>query len=304
MQIRILLAGLAATSLAALTACGSSSTNTGASTTSSAMSGMSAPMASGTSGTPSSSDGGMGGMPMSAGNGLATTVNGYTLTLTGPPMAGMAMPVTFTISKKGTPVTAFDPEQPKLMHFYLIRSDLSGFQHLHPTMNSTGTWSVTPAALSPGSYRIYTQFLPHADATAGALVVSQPATVAGTAVPPTTLPAPSATTSVDGYTLTLAGTPKAGVEAPLQITISKNGQPVTDLQPYLDTYAHVTAIRQGDLAFAHLHPNDTVTVTGDHGGPTLTINADLPEAGNYRMFVQFQTPGTLHTAAITITVMR
>jgi hypothetical protein len=302
MRTKIVLAGLAATSLAVVTACGSSSTNTGTSHANSALSNPSTPMSSGMVSTPSSSDAGMGGMPMSAGNGLAPTDNGYALTVTSQPMTGMAMPVTFTITKSGTPVTAFDPEQTKLMHFYLIRSDLSGFQHLHPTMNSTGTWSVTPAALSPGSYRIYTQFLPHADNAAGALVLSRPVTIAGSSEPSSTLPAPSTIAIVDGYTLTLAGTPKAGAETPLQINISKAGQPVTDLQPYLDTYAHVTAIRQGDLAFAHLHPTDTVT--GDHGGPTLTINADLPEAGNYRIFVQFQTAGTLHTAAITITVMR
>ena len=46
---------------------------------------------------------------------------------------------------------------------------------------------------------------------------------------------------------------------------SKGSKPVTDLQPYLDTYAHLTAFHEGDAAFAHLHP--TTKVTGDHGGP-------------------------------------
>lgn len=301
MRTRLMLAGLAATSIAVLSACSSRPTSSGASDAATSTPDMSSPMSSGMtmSTKPSSSD--MSGMPMSAGNGLAATVNGYILTLTSQPMTGMAMPVTFTISKNGKTITAFDPEQTKLMHFYLIRSDLSGFQHLHPTMNATGTWSVTPTELTAGSYRIYTQFLPRADAAGGALLTSRPVTITGPAPPSATLPAPSTTASVDGYTLTLTGTPKAGVETPLQIAISKNRQPVTDLQPYLDTYAHVTAIRQGDLAFAHLHPNDTVN--GDHGGPTLTVNADLPEAGTYRMFAQFQTAGSLHTAAITLTAI-
>jgi hypothetical protein len=39
----------------------------------------------------------------------------------------------------GRPVTAFEPEQTKLMHFYLIRSDLTGFQHIHPSMSPGGT---------------------------------------------------------------------------------------------------------------------------------------------------------------------
>jgi hypothetical protein len=82
------------------------------------------------------------------------------------------------------------------------------------------------------------------------------------------------------------------------VTISRNGAPVTDLEPYLDTYAHVTAIHQGDLAFAHLHPEGTLN--GDHGGPSLSFHAAMPEPGNYRMFVQFQTHAALHTAAITV----
>jgi hypothetical protein len=60
----------------------------------------------------------------------------------------------------------------------------------------------------------------------------------------------------------------------------------------------VTAVHAGDLAFAHLRPEGTVS--GDHGGPTLTVHARLPEPGNYRMFIQFQTDGTLHTAALTV----
>lgn len=237
-------------------------------------------------------------MPMPSGNGLSATVNGYTLNLHQTPMTGMSMPIRLTISKNGKPVTAFDPEQTKLMHLYLIRSDLTGFQHLHPTRAADGTWSVTPTTVVSGSYRAYAQFVPHADAPAGALVLSRPLTVAGNPAPTSPMPMPSNRGSIDGYTVTVAGAAKAGTVTPLKITITDNGAPVADLQPYLDTYAHVTAIHAGDLAFAHLHPNGTVS--GAHGGPTLTVNADLPAAGMYRMFVQFQTAGTLHTAAISI----
>jgi hypothetical protein len=184
------------------------------------------------------------------------------------------------------------------MHLYLIRSDLTGFQHLHPTMAADGTWSATPTTVVAGSYRAYVQFVPHADAAAGALVLSRPFTVAGTPAPTSPMPMPSDHGRVDGYTVTVAGAAKTGTATPLKITITKNGVPVTDLQAYLDTYAHVTAIHAGDLAFAHLHPNGTVS--GPHGGPTLSVNADLPASGMYRTFVQFQTDGVLHTAALTI----
>jgi hypothetical protein len=278
MRTRTLLTGLAAVSLTAVVACGSTSSHADHSTSS--MPGMDM-----------SHSGDSAGMSMPAGTGLATTSHGYTLALKTSPMAGIAMPATFTISKDGRAVTAFDPEQTKLMHLYLIRSDLTGFQHLHPTMSSDGTWSVTPTELESGSYRLYVQFLAHAHTAMGALVLSQAFTIDGAA---TSTPTP---TTVDGYRVRLDGTAKAGAESPLRITISKDGRPVTNLQPYLDTFAHVTAIRAGDLAFAHLHPSGRGSGLG---GPTLTVHADLPEPGRYRVFVQFQTAGTVRTAELTI----
>jgi hypothetical protein len=284
MRTRILLAGIATASITALAACGGGSDHAAHSS----MSGMSH----------SASPDGMGDMPMMSGAGLDPTTDGYTFTPKAMPMAGMAMPATFTITKNGKPVTAFTPEQTKLMHFYLIRSDLTGFQHLHPTMQPDGVWTVKPGELTAGKYRMYVQFIPRAAQSAGVLVLSRSFEVAGKAARPAVVSPPGDKVSVDGYTLTLAGMPKAGNESPLTITVEKNGRPVTDLQPYLDTYAHVTAFRKGNLAFAHLHP--TGKVNGARGGPELTLHADLPQPGRYRMFVQFQTAGQLHTAAFTI----
>ncbi|MFD0502698.1 hypothetical protein ACFQ0G_06690 [Streptomyces chiangmaiensis] len=87
---------------------------------------------------------------------------------------------------------------------------------------------------------------------------------------------------------------------PLTVHVSKDGKPVTDLQPYLGTYAHLTAFHQGDQTFAHLHP--TTEVDGDNGGPDLSFHAQLPTSGSWRLFLQFRTGGTLHTAALTLHV--
>jgi hypothetical protein len=140
------------------------------------------------------------------------------------------------------------------MHFYLIRSDLTRLQHVHPNKSPDGTWTAPTAAVPAGDYRTYVQFVPHADAAGDALTISTPVSVPGPSTAAAPLPAPSSTTNIVGYTVAINGTPVAGREAPPTISVSRDGQPVTDLQPYLDTYAHLTAIHQGDLAFAHLHP--------------------------------------------------
>ncbi|KPI06622.1 hypothetical protein OV450_3734 [Actinobacteria bacterium OV450] len=235
-------------------------------------------------------------------SGLSDSQDGYRLTSPERALAsGKPAAYRFTINgTDGKPVTAFALEQTQRMHFYAIRSDLTGFQHLHPVMAPDGTWTADLAALTPGTWRMFTSFTPDSGTGKGKdLVLSRTVTVPGS-VAETPLPAPAATAEADGYTITVKGQPMAGMAHPLTVSVSKDGKPVTDLQPYLDTYAHLTAFHEGDQAFAHLHP--TTRVTGDNGGPDLAFHAELPTAGNWRLFLQFQTGGKLHTAAMTLNV--
>ncbi|MFC1432513.1 hypothetical protein ACEZDB_17850 [Streptacidiphilus sp. N1-3] len=239
---------------------------------------------------------------MTSGDGLSATSGGYTLSSATTRLpAAKAFGYRFTIvGPDGRPVTGFAVDQTKRLHFYAIRSDLTGFQHVHPTMAADGTWTAPLAALSAGTWRLVATFTP--DSGSGKdtdFVLSRTVTVPGRAVD-TALPAASTRTTVDGYTVTLTGDLTAGMVHPLTVTVARGGTPVTDLQPYLDSYAHLTAFHQGDGAFAHLHP--TTAVTAGHGGPTLSFHAELTRPGDWRLFLQFQTAGTLHTAAVTVHV--
>ncbi|MFI6893613.1 hypothetical protein ACIBM4_05825 [Streptomyces sp. NPDC050256] len=289
-------AGTAAALALALAACGSS--NDGGSS----MPGMdhgSKPSAS-SSAKASPSMGDMPGMDhMVAGNGLSDSKDGYRLTSEDATLtAGKQAAYRFAVTgPNGKPVTDFAVDQTKRMHFYAIRSDLTGFQHIHPTMAADGTWTADLDALTVGSWRLFASFTPDSGAGKGnGFVLSRTVTVPGTE---TTTPLPAAA-EVDGYTVAVKGEPMAGMAHPMTVTVAKGGKPVTDLQPYLDTYAHLTAFHEGDTAFAHLHP--TTKANGDHGGPELSFNAELPTAGNWRLFLQFQTGGKLHTAALTLKV--
>ncbi|MGI5142376.1 MULTISPECIES: hypothetical protein [unclassified Streptomyces] len=293
----LLAAGTAAALAMTLTACGSSDD--------SAMPGMNhSTMPSVTPSTESSSPmGDMPGMnPAADGNGLSDAKDGYRLTSPDSTLdSGKRTPYRFTVDgPDGTPVTDFALDQTKRMHFYAVRSDLTGFQHLHPAMASDGIWTADLSSLTPGSWRMFTSFVPASGSAKGKdLVLSRTVTVPGSA-PKIPLPAAAGSAKADGYTVTLEGKPMAGMAHPLTARITKDGKPVTDLQPYLETYAHLTAFHEGDAAFAHLHP--TTEVNGDQGGPELSFHAALPTAGNWRLFVQFQTGGRLHTAALTLHV--
>ncbi|MEU1534128.1 hypothetical protein [Streptomyces fagopyri] len=292
-------AGTAAALALTLAACGSS--NDGSSSMPGMDHGARSSASASAKATPSMRD--MPGMDhMADGNGLSDNKDGYRLTSKDTTLAaGKQAAYRFTVNAPdGKPVTDFAVDQTKRMHFYAIRSDLTGFQHIHPTMAADGTWTADLDTLAPGAWRMSASFTPDSGAGKGtAFVLSRTVSVPGTETK-TPLPAAAKTVDVDGYTATVKGEPMAGMAHPMTVTVTKDGKPVTDLQPYLDTYAHLTAFHEGDTAFAHLHP--TTKVNGDHGGPELSFNAELPTSGNWRLFLQFLTGGKLHTAALTLNV--
>ncbi len=266
--------------------------------------GSSSPPSSGTShaGSSPGMSSAMPGMNMGGqGNGLASSVDGFTFASSISTLApGTAQDYRFRImGQAGRPHTTFSVDQTKLMHFYAIRADLTGYRHLHPSMASDGTWSTALPLKDPGPYRVFASFI--AKDSAGKdhpLVLSRELMVPGS-YQPVSLPPPSESAEVDGYLLTLQGQMMHGMSMPFTVRVTRGGQPVADLEPYLDTYAHVTAFRSPNLAFTHLHPEEKAQA-GGHGGPQLTFDSELPEAGDYWLFVQFQTQGQLHTGTLTV----
>jgi hypothetical protein len=59
------------------------------------------------------------------------------------------------------------------------------------------------------------------------------------------------------------------------------------------------ALREGDLAFLHVHPEET------EGAPNeIVFEATFPTAGRYRLYLQFRDEGVVHTAQFTVAVPR
>ncbi|MDN5743672.1 MAG: hypothetical protein L0H31_00960, partial [Nocardioidaceae bacterium] len=95
------------------------------------------------------------------GDGTQTTVRGYRLRavrLPGPRGPG---PLSFRIlDRSGDPVSAYEKEQTKLLHLYVVRNDLSEFRHVHPTLGKDGTWRGRVDLGSPGRWRLVAEFVP------------------------------------------------------------------------------------------------------------------------------------------------
>ena len=92
--------------------------------------------------------------------GLAVSEKGLTLELarrTAP--QGKPFELAFRIvDRRGQTVRDFDVEHTKRMHFIVVRRDMTGFQHLHPTENADGTWSLPVTLPDAGTYRVFADF--------------------------------------------------------------------------------------------------------------------------------------------------
>jgi hypothetical protein len=215
--------------------------------------------------------------------GLAVSDHGLTLELvrrTARPGERFALAFRI-VDRRGATVRDFDVEHTKRMHLIVVRRDMTGFQHLHPTQGADGTWSVPATLGDAGSYRVFADFSvggkPYTladDLTVDGPVRSHPH------------PAPADSVDVDGLRVTKSDD--------LGFTVTRDGKPV-QIADYLGAKGHLVALREGDLAFLHVHPDED----------SLRFEAHFPTAGRYRLFLQFKTTdGRLHTAAFTEEVTR
>src|SRR5829696_8378139 len=74
---------------------------------------------------------------------------------------------------------------------------------------------------------------------------------------------------------------------------SRHGHAV-HAEPYLGARGHLVALREGDLAYLHVHPS----------GNSVAFATGFPTAGRYRLYLQFKHDGRVHTAAFTCEVAR
>lgn len=230
-------------------------------------------------------------MAAQAVRGLAVSDDGLTLRLARTAATpGRLFQLAFRIvDRRGRTVRDFDVEHTKRMHFIVVRRDMTGFQHLHPTQAADGTWSVPVTLRDAGTYRVFADFSVSGKPHTLADDLAADGTVRSRA-----LPVPVRSVDVDGLRVKLTeGASRAGAESRLAFDVTRDGKPVA-VEQYLGAKGHLVALRQGDLAFLHVHPDES----------SLRFMAEFPTAGRYRLFLQFKSEGRVHTAAFTQEVSR
>ena len=221
---------------------------------------------------------------------MSFSAGGYTLELGDARVVAGPRPVSFTVrGPDGEPLTDYERSHEKLLHLIAVRRDVTGYQHVHPTMSPGGTW-FADLDLSPGVWRLFADFVPH---DGEALTLGTDLVVAGRD-PVAPAAAESRTSRVGGYTVELVGELAAGAASDVRLRVSRAGEPVTDLQPYLGARGHLVALREGDLAYLHVHPEEAGP------GPDVPFVAEVPSAGRYRLFFDFRHDGVVRTASFVV----
>lgn len=196
----------------------------------------------------------------------------------------------FTVDRK--PVTRFAVEHGRTMRLIVVRRDMTEYQHLTPTMDPDGNWTARVRLGEPGSYHAFATFRPASAAEPVTLGVDLAAPGEVEYGP---VAHPSELAEVDEYTVTLDGAVIAGGVSRLYATVLRDGEPVTDLEPYYGANGHLVMLREGDLAFLHAYP-----LQGTGPGPTITFEARVPTPGFYGVFVEFQHRGEVKVARFTV----
>ena len=193
----------------------------------------------------------------------------------------------FTIvGPDGQPVTAYDDLHDRELHLIVASRDLREFAHLHPVRDAVGRWTADLPTFPAGAYRAFADFQPTG---AGQYTLGVDLVVPG----PTHAMEPlhvKTTDSVAGFELTLDS---EGSE--VTITVRRHGEVITT-EPYLGAAGHLVALRDGDLAYLHVHPLDE-----EPAGP-VRFAVEVPSAGTYALFFDFQVDGAVHTARFVLDV--
>ncbi len=199
------------------------------------------------------------------------------------------------LGSDGEPVREFEIVHTKRMHLIVVRRDLTGFQHLHPRLDANGTWHTRLRIPEAGSYRVFADFKHKGETQTLGADLEVDGTVDWRQLP---AEANHARTE-DGYEVRMDGGSSPGREAELRFSVLLDGKPVA-VEPYLGAGGHLVALREGDLAYLHVHPaGHGATPEHPHAAEPVAFMTAFPTEGRYRLFLQFKHAGKVHTAAFT-----
>ncbi len=206
-------------------------------------------------------------------------------------------------AESGEPITDLPLDHERPIHLIAVSRDLEQFQHIHPRLSGDGQYSVDTSFPVGGSYTLYTEFVRDGRK---ALDRRELSVGGGQEEAPQLAPDLSPKT-VEGTKVALSGPQvvKAGQSTELTFVLTRGGQPVSDLKPYLGAAAHVAIVSAERGDFTHTHGEAAGGGQGEHSegeseaggahesgaalGPRIVFHHNFLAPGLYKVWGQFQT---------------
>jgi Cu+-exporting ATPase len=232
------------------------------------------------------------------------------------PEPGERVELSYTVrdDEGGKPITDLPLDHERPMHAILVGSDLESFSHIHPRVWDDGSYRVETTLPDAGTYDLYTEFVRGGEKVLDwrELVVGGPSQE-GAGLSPDLSPKTVAGTTVS---LDAPETIRAGEALHLDFELTDDGEPVTDLSPYLGAAAHVAVVSEDGEDFAHGHgeakDTEEAANAGDHGGgghgvpeafgPSVRAEHTFEGLGFYKLWAQFERDGRVITAPFVVEV--
>jgi hypothetical protein len=198
------------------------------------------------------------------------------------------------VTEDGRAVTEFDEAHGEVLHLIVVRRDMTYFQHLHPDVKSDGTCSVGDFSLpEPGVYRAFVDVVIKGHSMTLGFDLFAPGTATVEERPDTSRQA-----TCEGYVIDLlTDNVTASGATRLLFDVHRDDGSVADLEPYLGALGHLVALREGDLAYLHVHPKETTSQPG-----RVEFDATFPTLGRYRLFLQAKPEGNLISTSFDVRI--
>ena len=200
-------------------------------------------------------------------------------------------------------------------HLFVVSRDLNHYQHIHPTQQPDGSFTVETVLPEPGQYEVFCDLFP---------VGGNPQVIhrsLATADPPASHSAAGSKLEVDkSLTKTVGGIrfeltllppqPVAGQPTLLQYSLvdAETGLPVTNLEPYLAAWGHTVALHEDATDFVHSHATKPVPAGFDRApapsDPRIDFGTVFARPGPHRVWSQVQRNNKVVTVSFTFTVSR
>ena len=182
------------------------------------------------------------------------------------------------------------------LHFIAYDPALKEFQHVHPDFDGK-VWNVAMNFAVNGSYFVWAEGQLSSDSEDFNSMTRIDVSCGQPAWPDPVL-GDVRTGSLTGSVATLSGDAiRKGTMTMRMLQITKTDGTPGEITPYLGAFAHLIATPIDGDSLIHIHAMD-----GDMPNEG-TVHVTFPDAGDYRIWVQFVDSGVLKTIPLSVTVI-